>query len=71
MRRLYLWLLPYWAKLRTKLRDDSGTVGTETAWVTGLLIAGAATIVGILIAWGIDAANSIPAPGPAPGPAQP
>lgn len=71
MRRLYVAMLPYWDKLKTKLRDDSGTVGNETAWVTGLLIAGAATIVGILIAWGIDAANSIPAPGPAGPPPQP
>lgn len=71
MRRICGALYRFWDKLKTKLRDDSGTVGNEYAWVTALALAGAAVIVGILIAWGIDAANSIPAPGPAGPPPQP
>lgn len=71
MRRLYVMLLPYWDKFKAELRDDAGTVSNETAWVTGLLVAGGATIIGILVAWGIDAANSIPAPGPVAPPAEP
>jgi hypothetical protein len=61
IRHLYLMCCAFAvARLQAARADDRGGLSTEAAIITGVLAAGALTVMGILVAKAVSSGNNVP-----------